>query len=249
MKRFEFEVNDQRYFIEISQEVLNKAKFVQNKAFKEALESGALLRQGLMKYMKEQGVWDDTKEKQYEDLLVKIAKLENQLSSGGMKVSEGKKIALQLSKVRADFRELISERNMMDGNTAEGQADNAKFNYMLSASVFSYDTQKPVYASLEDYVQNGSSSTGMAIAGKFASYLYGIDENYENSLLETKFLKRFKLIDDKGRFIDKSGNLVDVEGHRVDEEGFRIDSEGRRIDMDGVLIVKADIETVEFEED
>lgn len=249
MKKIEFEIGDSRYFIQISNEVLNKAKLVQNKAFKEALESGALLRQGLMKYMKEQGVWDDKKEKEYEDYVLKIAQLENKLSGGKMKVSEGKSIALELSKARANFRQLIAERNMMDSNTAEGQADNAKFNYMLSASVYSYDTQKPVFSSVEDYLNSGSTELAMAIAGKFAAHLYGIDDDYENSLVETKFLKRFKLIDDKGRFLNKEGKLVDVDGHPVDEDGYRIDGEGKRVDLDGNPISKSDIETVEFEED
>lgn len=249
MEKIDFEIEDKRYFIKITPDILNKAKFVHNKAFKEALESGALMRQGLMKYMREQNIWDEKKEKQYESFLTNIAELESKLAAGKMKVSEGRKIALELSRLRSEFRQLITERNLMDGNTAEGQADNAKFNYLLVASVHDYDTQKTVYADVEDYVNKSSDKITGIIASKFASHLYGVDEDYENTLVETKFLKRFKLIDDKGRFLNKEGKLVDIDGHPVDEDGFRINPEGQRIDLKGNLIVKNDIEVAEFEED
>jgi hypothetical protein len=240
-----FEVGDKSYFIRMDASVVTEAKKVHNKAFREALEAGALLRKALMSHMKEQGVWDERKEAKYQEFIKEINELEYKLSAGKMKIGEGRELALKLAKVRGDFRDLIAERNLMDANTAEGQADNVRFNFLLAKSIFDYDTQKLVYSSLEDYVENGSTSVSMELAGKFANFLYGIDEDYDKNLVENKFLRRFKIIDEEGRFIDKEGNFVDDEGNRLDAEGYRLDQNGDRVDVNGHPL-NVDIDTAEF---
>jgi len=243
-----FTVGEKDYFIKITPQAIAEGKKIHNKAFRQALDDGALLKKSLMNYMIEQGVWNDKKEELYKSFVKEIGELEYKLSSGKMKVSEGKALAIQLAKKRAEFRLLISERNQMESNSAEAQADNARFNALLAKSVFDYDTQKCVYASTEDYVENGSDDLGIALAEKFANFLYGVNEDYESTLVENKFLKRFKLVNDLGHFVDNAGNLVDIDGHRVDEEGYRLDSDGKRIDLNGnPLGVK--IEEAEFEDD
>jgi hypothetical protein len=222
-----FTVRDNDYFMKTSPKDLSDAKKVHNKGFRDALEGGALLRKGLIKYMREQGVWDDTKEEQYQVFIKKISELEFKLASGKMKVSEGRQLAIDLSKLRNEFRELISERNLMDTNTAEGQADNARFNFLLTKSVYDYNTQKPVYASLDEYIDRGSEPLAMDLASKFANFFYGVDENYDKGLVENKFLRRFKLIDEEGRFLDKDGKFIDVDGKPLDENGYRLNDAWR----------------------
>lgn len=240
-----FEIGDKSYFIRVDSGVLNEAKKVHSVAFRKALDEGALLRKALMNYMIDQGVWSNKKEVQYQDYLKKIHDLEYRIAAGGIKVSEGRKLAIDLAKTRAEFRDLIAERNIMDSNTAEGQADNARFNFLISKCVFDYATQKPVYSSLDDYISNGDSDLAIELANRFANYLYNIDDKYEENLVENKFLKRFKLIDDKGRFIDKDGNYVDVDGNRIDEEGYRLNEEGMRIDVNGHPL-DVNVDTAEF---
>jgi hypothetical protein len=240
-----FEIGDKSYFIKIEPSVLNEAKKFHSVTFRKALDEGALLRKALMNYMIDQKVWSTKKEAQYQEYIKKINDLEYKLSAGAMKVSEGRKLAIELAETRAEFRDLIAERNIMDSNTAEGQADNARFNFMLAKCVYDYATQKPVYSSLEDYLQNGDDDVAIELASRFANYLYNIDDKYEENLVENKFLKRFKLIDDKGRYIDKDGNYVDIDGNRIDEEGYRLDEEGNRIDMNGHPL-DVNIDTAEF---
>jgi hypothetical protein len=243
-----FTIADHDYFMKTSPKDLADAKKVHNRGFREALEDGALLRKGLIKYMREQGVWDDKKEEQYQIFIKKIGDLEFKLSSGKMKVSEGRAMAIELSQIRTEFRELISERNLMDANTAEGQADNARFNFLLTKSVYDYNTQKPVYESLDDYVNRGSEPLAMDLASKFANFFYGVDENYDKELVENKFLRRFKLIDEDGRFLNKDGSFVDKDGQILDKEGYRLNEDGIRVDINGHPL-DVNIETAEFEED
>lgn len=242
-----FEIDDKQYFIKITPQITAEARKIHNRAFSEALANKALLRKALMKHMLEQGVWDDSKEALYKKYIKEIAELEFKLSSGGMKISEGRAVAIQLSKVRGEFRDLVAERSAMDANTAEGEADNARFNFLLVKCVHSYDTQKPVFSSVEEYIERGSDPLSMQLAAKFANFMYGVDENYEQNLVENKFLKRFNLINNEGRFIDKEGKFVDIDGHRIDEDGYRLDENGKRIDVNGHTL-DVNVDTAEFVE-
>jgi hypothetical protein len=245
-----FEVEDKQFEIRMPPKTIAEAKKVHTKAFADNVKAGALFRQGLMIHMKEQGLWSETKEAEYHAYLKKIADLEHKLSSGGLKISEGRKLAIELSEARADFRDLMAQRTSMDSNTVEGLADQARFDFLLVKSVYSYDTQKPVFASVDEYLEKGSEPLSEAIARKFANYVYGVDENYDRDRIENKFLRRFKMIDDNGRYIDKEGNFVDVDGNRVDAEGYRIDADGKRLDINlHVIDESLDVEKAEFLED
>jgi hypothetical protein len=50
-----------------------------NKAFTTALKSKAPLRQKLVSYMRDQGVWDDEKQTQHDSLISEISALEDKL--------------------------------------------------------------------------------------------------------------------------------------------------------------------------
>ena len=81
----------------------NKSQIAYNKSFREALDSGALLRQKLTDYMKEQGIWDEKKEKQYEVLAEEINGMEEALKKGGIRLSQAKEIAFNLRGKREEF--------------------------------------------------------------------------------------------------------------------------------------------------
>lgn len=247
-KKFEFE--GKQYFIgKITSKIVDAAQNIYNRAFREGVEAKALMRASLDKHMKDQGLWSDQKDNEYQDMIKKIAELEFKLNSGGLKVSEGKAIALELSKIRGELLQLISVKNSMDNLTAEGMAENKRFNYLVSACIIDYLTNKPVFSSYEDYVENKDSELARKAAAHFAEFLYGVRPDYEESLVEYKFLKRFKFIDEKGRFIDKEGKLIDSDGNYINDEGYRVDKDGNRIDINGNPVLEVTVETAEFMED
>ena len=84
---------------------IRRGQLEYNKAFRAALESGALLRQKLESYMREQGLWDDKKEKEYNDLTEKLNQQELTLARGGIKLAEAKEVAVQMRLDRVNFRE------------------------------------------------------------------------------------------------------------------------------------------------
>ena len=184
-----------------------------NRAFREALEGGAILKKKLGEYMRSQGLWDDAKDSEEKKLLTEIGKQEGKLKKGGISLNKAKEIALDLRKTRAKFRNLIAERTMLDSNTVEGQADNARFNALVTLCVLKEDKRTPVWENLKDYDDDGDQPWAAAAAGELASLIYEIDPNYDNSLEENKFLKAYN-------FANKENQLVNEDGHRifVDEE-------------------------------
>lgn len=207
----------------ISAKVAAEAQLVYNKAFSNALKEGSLLKSRLESYMKEQGMWNKEKQDEYEDLINKMAECEKCLNSGKkddqkLKLSEAKEIAMNLSTYRNELSFLLRERSALDSSTAEAMADNARFNFLLVMSCYDYKTQTRLFESVDDYLEKGDDELSIQVATKFAEIFYNLDPDYEKSLTEFKFLKRFNFIDDDGFFINADGDRVNIKGDVIKDE-------------------------------
>lgn len=205
---------------------LNDSQIAYNKAWRKSLEEKAILRQRLNDYLVEQGIWSDVKQKQYDDFIKKINEKELLLKKGGIPLKKAKGIALELKRLRLEFRELISERTSYDNNTAEGTADNARFDYLVSVCVLDPSNKQPVFKDLDDYNNRGSEEWAIKAASELANFLYNLDPNYEKSLPENTFLSKFKFTNSDGKLVNKEGHLI-----AIDEDGVE-----RLIDQDGYYV-------------
>ena len=190
-----------------------------NEVFRKALDSGALLRQKLTDYMKEQGLWDDEKQKENDKYVEDISAREETLKGGGIRLSEAKKIALELRDLRANFRDLLSEKNSLDANSAEGQADNARFSELIRVCMLDPVTKNPRFPDQQAYDAQAGEPWVVEAAADLASMIYGLDPNYDKNLEENKFLKEFKFVDEELRFINSDGHLVDMDGRLINDDG------------------------------
>ena len=196
-----------------------------NKAFRDALDSGALLRQRLTDYMREQGIWNDEKQKKSDNYVEQIRGMEDKLRVGGIRLSEAKEIALKLREVRAEFQLFLAEKNSLDSASAEGQADNARFNKLVRLCVLDEKTKLPFFkrdskkAEEEAYSASSSEPWLVEASSELANMLYGLDPNYNENLEENKFLKEFKFVNEEYQFIDKDGHPTDSDGRLVNDEG------------------------------
>tara|TARA_R110002167_G_scaffold22066_6_gene79406 strand:- start:1438 stop:2421 length:984 start_codon:yes stop_codon:yes gene_type:complete len=188
-----------------------------NRAFRSALDSGALLRQKLSEYMSEQGIWSDEKQLQNDKFIADITSREEKLKAGGIKLSEAKQIALELREVRAEFRDFLAERNSLDQNSAEGQADNARFSELVRLCMLNPKTSQPFHPTQADYDESSDQPWVIKAAGELAGMIYGLDPNYDNKLEENKFLKEFEFVNEDLRLVSDDGHLVDTEGNLIDE--------------------------------
>jgi len=213
--------------------ISKEAQMEYNRSFSESIQSGSLLKAKLQNVLMDQGVWSVEKQEQHDNLIADINEKEQTLARGGIKLTDAKRIALEMRVKRWRLRELISERTEYESNTAEGQAENARFNYLVSSCTVYNDTGDEVYSGLDDYLEQSGEPFSLEAARVFANMMYGLEDDYENSLPENKFLKEYNFINEDLRLVNGDGNLVDVEGKRIDENGRYVDEDGGFTDRTG----------------
>lgn len=213
-----------------------EAQKVYNQAFTDAVKSKSVVRAKLEDLLKDQGLWDDDKQRRFETLQRELLDGEKKLAKGGFSLNDAKGLALRMKTVRDEIRSLVSVRTSLDNHSAEGQADNARFNYLVSACLVYNDTKQPYFASMEEYLNRSSEEVAILGAQHLANMIYNLDNDYEHNLPENKFLKKYKFVDSNLRLIDKQGRFIDVDGRLVDENGRYIDEKGNFIDKFGNLV-------------
>jgi hypothetical protein len=228
---------------------LTEAKLAYNKAFRKALESGAILKAKLVDYVREQGVWDDKKEAEYKRLVEEIRSGEALLSKGGVTLKVAKEASLKLKETRLEFQSLIAERNAYDANSAESVADNAQFNQLVVCCTFKPDRVSRVWNTSDEYDNDSNEQWASDAASRLANMLYGLDPDYEKNLPENKFLVTYKFANEKLELVNKDGHLIDSEGNLIDEEGYYVkyvDEKKVRVTKDGRELDENNNVKVEF---
>ena len=202
--------DDKIAFLLLPDAQINKeAQLVYNRAFRDALDSGAILRQKLGDIMEEQGLWDGEKEALHFDLISSITEWERQLATGGIKLDEAKQIAIQMRRARVSFRSLVSQKTSMDANTVEGQADNARFAFLVFACLRNEDGER-IFETFDEYENADAEPYVVEAASALAKRLYGLDPNYDANLPENTFLKKYELVDEELHLVDDEGRKVDA---------------------------------------
>ena len=226
-----------------------EAQLAYNKALREALDSGAMLRQRLQEVLVQQNIWSEERQKEYDDVVKQIHTNEDLLNVGGFKLSDAYGVALKTRELRNKFRYLISERQSYEADCAEGQADNARFNFLVTKCVFKEDGTTKVWSSVEDYDQNGSDEWAVRAASKLAEIMYNLDSEYDTNLVENKFLVKYKFARKDLRLVNKDGHLVDANGKLINEDGrfvsyredgsqYFVDRDGNEVNDQGEKVVK-----------
>lgn len=210
-----------------------EAQKIYNQTFSDAVKSGSIVRARLDDLLKQQGLWDDNKDVEFATLQQEIFDHEKKLSKGGISLKAAKAIAVEIKKLRLKIRDLIAVKTNLDSHTAEGQADNARFNYLVSTCVVYKSNKQPYFKDYNDYLNRASDPVGLIGAQKLASIMYGLDGDFEKKLPENKFLIKYKLVNDRLDYVDDKGRLIDEEGRLIDEQGRFINENGEFVDRDG----------------
>jgi len=247
-KTFKIKINEQEVEFIVKTPSINdqrEGQKIYNQAFTDAIKSKCVVRAKMDDLLEEQGLWNQDKQIKFNKLQQDILDSERKLAKGGISVKEARSIAIQMKRDREEIRSLIAVRTSLDNHSAEGQADNARFNYLVSAClVYNNSEKQPYFNSMEDYLNRSNEEVAIVAAQHLASMLYGLDNDYELNLPENKFLKKYRFIDDKLRYVNKQGQLTDADGRLVDENGRYVDEQGNfvdkfgnRVDKDGEYVV------------
>lgn len=235
----------------------HRARIAYASSWRQYIEGGAIMREALERYLRDQKIWDELRQKEYDRLRRQILDGERKLEMGrnsGLSKTEAKELALQISDWRDEMADLLTERNRVDSNTADALADNDQYNYLIATCTVYNDTGKPYFTpngidpSVDLFIDKLGNSDKAArdAAAKFAEVWYGSAdaENALDKLPEKRFLRDHGFADEKGRLVDKKGRLVDRQGRLINEDGRFIneagefvDADGNRVDADGKYVV------------
>lgn len=213
-----------------------------SKVFADSVLKGALLKKKLQQYMIDQKIWDEAKTERFFKLAEIIAESEKTLKKGGISLKQAVETAKQMKLDRAELQEMIAERSTIESSTAEGQAENARFQKLLTVCLVYKDGEgsgNPVFNSVDELL-NEQNEDRLEIAAKgfdiLGQILYKLDDKFEANLPENKFLREWNLMDDKLRFLNEKGELVDFAGRRIDDQGRLINDDGKLVDAKGDLL-------------
>lgn len=224
----DFEIGDIKYRVyKPSLEDQKEANKIRNSTFMEALSSGAPVRRQLRKILVQRGVWGENHEKELDELDKKINDAEIKLR-GEMPLEEAKEVALHIKKLRLDKQEMLTEVSELDSYTAEAQADNMSFNYLISACVAYIKDDKEVkcYENLNDYLNRSDEPVSWLAANKLMFLMHSIGDDAIKALPENEFLLKFGFMNDNLQLIDKKGNIVDENGNILIEKETEQDNGG-----------------------
>lgn len=175
-----------------------KAKLVDARAFREAVEAGAFRKNQL-------------KSPHSAEQVQQILELQDRLAKNGRKVPDEKgkvrdkgvtkaqaqEAAVQMRFDRFQLRQLNSGWVEDESRTAESIARNAAFDYLVSACSLK-ENGDPVFESVDDYKERSNRGEKIAdeCAIRFALLDQGMDPDWEKNLPEVKYLESVKYFQD-----------------------------------------------------
>jgi hypothetical protein len=222
--------------------ILQDAQMVYNLKMAELIKKAAsghqslLLKSQLDEYLNMLGIWTKNDGLELITKQIELRSLEKLLKQGGIKLSDGREIAVRMQQLRNDLMELFKKRSQFDSTTIEAQADQYKFIHVLVSTVINRDTEVPYFINVQDYLNREQDNDSIEIAKNVAMMFFGYDDKSLESLPENKWLKDYKFIDNNNRLINKDGRFVDQNGKLIDENGRYIDKNGDFIDYDGARV-------------
>ena len=138
-----------------------EAQKVYNQAFTDAVKSKSVVRAKLDDLLEDQGLWNAEKQAKFTGLQKELLDGEKRLAKGGFSINEARDLAIKMKGIRDEIRDLISVRTSLDNHSAEGQADNARFNYLVSACVVYNDTKEAYFKNMEDYLNRATDTVAL----------------------------------------------------------------------------------------
>lgn len=164
-----------------------------NRKFRESIDSGALIRPKAQRVLKEQGLWDDEKEKELNETaktlredLTKFDKIED--------IAEKTETAKKIHLGREKLSELSIERNELDSVTAEYQAEYEKLNFLVAVCTVYNTNGNPYFKNLEDYYERAGEQSVLDAVSNFLYFANNIEPDFEDKYPENVFAKSQNIV-------------------------------------------------------
>lgn len=177
-----------------------------------------LLRSQLESFLRDNKIWSEDDENKVQKMNKEIDALLQKLRHGGLKLSEGREIAIKVIETRRDILETMNKRRLFDETTIEALAESRRNEFLLFACTINPETGDRYWESFEDFTAIKGSQMYFDVYKNFYALL-GIDSDFEKRLPETQWLTKYRFVDKDLRFTDrKTGEYVNRAGQKVVEQ-------------------------------
>ena len=231
----------------------NTSEMEQSRVFGAAIDGGVKVSEALMNSLVEQKVWGKDKEGEIEELSKRVKDNIHKLRTGKngeerLRKVDGKNIAVEIINDRAKIDEINSILTRKMSFTAEGMAQNAKFNCLVALCTVYNDSNERYFKSVDDYKNRANDADAELAANKFYELYYGLKDDPRKELPEYKFLLKYEFVNDKLHFLDElkrpttmDGKFLirNEDGRYIDEDGQLINASGDLVDESGEVIVES----------
>lgn len=216
MNKIEFEstLDDAKLTVTVrkpSVQAREKAKLVDAKAFREAVEAGAFRRNQLKLTESPEQIQEMMKlQEQIAANARKVPDAQGKVKDKGVSKEEAKKAAFQMHLDRMMLQQLSAERIDAESRTAESIARNASFDYLVSACCFKPDGSL-LFQSVDDYKERNNRDEAIAseCAMNFALLDQGMSPDWRKDLPEVKYLEQIKFFKDDEPVAEELFELAD----------------------------------------
>lgn len=218
-----------------TRQIREQAESEGTKAYFRAIENGCKMRNQMVLWLQEQGIWNSTSDEEIARLQQELYLLREKIDAGGIRKSEAKNYAIRCIQISNMINQELTDRISYLTETVESKKRNAEFNYIIYAcSVYNTDRRKQFYPTYDDYLNSKESADSDRIANKCTELFYGVPDSDDTP--ERAFLKEHKFVDEEMHLINEDGHRTDFDGRLVDENGNYIKYVGEGTDKKAVLV-------------
>ncbi len=197
-----------------------------------------LLRSELEDHMIKTGLWSNDDAVKMERLGIRIRAIELMIQKGGIKLSNAKNLAIEMSQLRIKMMELYNKKQQLDSATVECVAEAYKYGFLMTKCVVYAKDGKPFFLDYDDYMERGDSVAAIDTSRCLAKMVYGTEGNINKTLFENRWLIENKFMNESGRFINEDGHFVDQQGKLVNKKGAYVSDKGDLVDKNGIFVNK-----------
>lgn len=203
----EFKVDEKDYFVTLPSARQEKDGMILfAKSLTKYIKEGILSGDKLEQYYRDEGIWDDFKQKERENLEKFLGEGILKLRKGGIKKTEAKDLAIEMRLQRFQLMVLLLDRSKFESFTAESLAEKDRSAFFVSCCTKNADGSR-AFSNLDDYLDRENSDLSRVAATKFASLYNGYDENFEKKLPENEFLIKYGFMDEQMQMIQEDGTV------------------------------------------
>jgi hypothetical protein len=178
MQSKEFEFDDKEYMVKTpTTRQQQEAKRIYLRVWNESRKD-SVLRPNLEQFLLENGLWTQEQQAEVTSLEQRIGEIEDFLEAGDCDKNTGTEKAIECQQLRLERIALLSEKGSYDGITAEAQAENAQFDFLVSQClVYNNNEKTKVFSSYDEFLDSDQTELISMASNLLSELIHGVSWN------------------------------------------------------------------------